>query len=302
MKKAAKGWLIIAAALVLAGGGLFAGVMSTLGWDFSKLSTVRYETNTYEIGEAFSDISLTTDTADILFALSDDGKCRVACYEEENAGHFVAVEADALAIRINNQKSWRDYIGFSLASPRITVYLPQAEYQALSISGSTGSVEIPEAFSFKNADISSSTGNVVFRASVAETLKIKTSTGNIRAEKNAAGALDISVTTGNVYLTDMACESVASSGTTGNIALNNVISTGKISIERSTGDVRFDHCDAAEIYVKTNTGSVTGNLLSSKAFAADTHTGRINVPATAEGGKCEIITSTGDIQLTIAQP
>ena len=37
MKTAKKVWLITAGALVLVGGVLFAGVMATLGWDFSKL-------------------------------------------------------------------------------------------------------------------------------------------------------------------------------------------------------------------------------------------------------------------------
>ena len=83
MRKATKVWLITATSLVLIGGILFVGVMTTLKWDFSKLSTVRYETNTHEIVEPFGDISLMTGTADIMFALSDDGKCRVVCYEEE---------------------------------------------------------------------------------------------------------------------------------------------------------------------------------------------------------------------------
>lgn len=123
MKKAAKAWLITAAFLVLAGCILFAGVMSTLGWDFAKLSTARYETNIHEISETFSDISLTTDTADIVFALSNDGKCRVECYEPENAKHSAAVANDTLIIEINEQKSWYDYIGFQFGSPRITVYI-----------------------------------------------------------------------------------------------------------------------------------------------------------------------------------
>ena len=71
------------------------------------------------------------------------------------------------------------------------------------------------------------------------------------------------------------------------------------SIERSTGDVRFTDCDAAEICVKTDTGDVTGSLLSDKVFITNTDTGSVNVPETISGGKCEIITDTGDIKITI---
>ena len=54
MSRITKIWLITAAALVLAGCLLFAGTMAAQNWDFSKLSTVTFETNTYEIDESFS--------------------------------------------------------------------------------------------------------------------------------------------------------------------------------------------------------------------------------------------------------
>lgn len=305
MRKTTKVWLIIAAFLIL------------VGCILAKLSTVKYETNTYEVGKAFSDISITTDTADIIFALSDDGKCKVECYEEENAKHLVTVENDVLAVRIN--KSWYDYIGFSFGSPKITVYLPKAEYNALSISGSTGNIELPKDCLFENVDISLSTGNVDFCASASKLVKIKASTGNIGVENTSAGALDLSVTTGKVtvsgvacrddltvgvstgqaYLTDISCKSVISSGTAGSISLNNVIATNEFSIERSTGDVKFSGCDADVIYVKTTTGNVTGSFLSNKTFITNTDTGSVDVPKTATGGRCEISTHTGGIKIEI---
>ena len=124
----------------------------------------KYETNTYEVGKAFSDISMTTDTADIIFALSDDGKCKVECYEKENAKHSVTVENDVLVVRIN--KSWYDYIGYDFGSSKITVYLPKTEYNALFINESTGNVEIPKDYLFDNVDISLSTRDVNCCASV----------------------------------------------------------------------------------------------------------------------------------------
>ena len=303
MKKTTIVWLVIVASL------LFVGCILV------KLSTVKYETNTYEVGNAFSDISMPTDTADILFALSDDGKCKVECYEKENAKHSVTVENDVLVVRSN--KSWYDYIGFTFSSPKITVYLPKTVYNALSINGSTGNVDIPKDYSFENADISLSTGNVDFCAAASESIKINTSTGNINIENISAGSLDLSVSTGRVtvsgvtcensitvgvstgkvILTDISCTSVISSGTTGSISLSNVIAANKFSVDRSTGNVKFSGCDAGEIYVKTSTGNVTGSFLSNKVFITDTNTGSVDVPKTAAGGRCEINTSTGDIKI-----
>ena len=79
--------------------------------------------------------------------------------------------------------------------------------------------------------------------------------------------------------------------------MKNVIATEKFSIKRSTGDVKFDSCDAAEIFVETDTGDVNGSLLTNKVFITKTDTGRINVPNSITGGKCEIITNTGDIKI-----
>ena len=81
--------------------------------------------------------------------------------------------------------------------------------------------------------------------------------------------------------------------------MNNVIAAEKFSIKRSTGDVKFNSCDATEIYVKTDTGDVSGSLLSNKVFFTNTDTGDVEIPKTMDGGKCEIITDTGDIKITV---
>ena len=73
-------WIITAAVFVLAGTLIFAGVMTMLKWDFTKLSTVKYETNVYEIDKVFDSISIDTDTPDITFALSENEKCVIKCY------------------------------------------------------------------------------------------------------------------------------------------------------------------------------------------------------------------------------
>ena len=298
-----KVWLMIAAFLVLIGCILFAGVMWTLGWDFTKLATVQYETKTYEVSEAFDSISVNTDTADIVFAFSNDGKCKVVCYEEENAKHTVSVEDGTLAVALMDERSAADYIryvGINIGAPRITVYLPETQYTSLLIYGDTADAVIPKGFMFKDAAVSLRTGDVDFFASASEKLQIKTSTGDIRIEEIYAGELDLSVSTGEIYLTDVTCSSIVSQGSTGDISLDHVIATGKISIQRSTGDIRLDGTDAAEIFVQTDTGDVTGTLLTEKVFAAKTDTGDVDVPKTATGGKCEIITNTGDIQIKVA--
>ena len=292
-----------------------------LKWDFTKLSTDKYETNDYEITEKFKNISIVTDTADIVFLPSENSKTSVSCYEQRNAKHFVAVKDGVLVIEVVDTRKWYEHIGINFSTPKITVYIPQGEYGALFVKSSTGNVEIPKEFKFENIDISESTGNVTNYASASENIIIKTSTGNIRVENVSANTLDLSVSTGGVTvsnvtcegdvkinvstgktnLTDIECRNVVSNGNTGAISLKNVNATENFLIERSTGDVKLDGCDATEISVETDTGDVRGSLLTDKIFIVQTDTGNVDVPKTVTGGKCEITTSTGDINISIKQ-
>lgn len=312
-------WLIAAAILIILGLVLFTVTMSVNHWDFTKLSTVTYETNTHEISHDFRNISIETDTADILFEPSDDGRCSVVCRETETTPHTVFVEEDTLVIRLDDKREWYEHIGINAGSPKITVYLPEVQYGALKIEEHTGDIDIPAALEFKSIDITASTGDVKSLAGVSKALAIHTNTGSIQAENASAEFVDLSVTTGHVNaksiycrdsfsvrvstgkvkLSDVRCGRLYSTGDTGDLTMQNVVAEDSFSIERSTGDIKFDHCDAGEIIVKADTGDVTGSLLSEKIFMAQTDTGHVSVPRTTAGGVCEITTDTGDIKITV---
>ena len=300
MSKKMKVWILTATSLIVLGLSVFIAVMTVYHWDFTKLSTATFETNTYPVSEEFSHISMKTDTADILFSIADDGICRVVCYEMKNAKHSVVVQDGTLAVRVVDERQWYEYIGININTPNITVYLPEAEYASLFIEGSTGDIEMPEGFACDNVDISTSTGAIRVDGLSAETLDLSVSTGDITVSNvTCEGVVTSNVSTGKTKLTDITCKSVISSGDTGDITLKNVIAVETFSIERDTGDVKFDGCDAAEIFVKTDTGDVKGSLLTDKVFIVQTDTGCVDVPKTVTGGKCEITTSTGDIHIRI---
>ena len=339
MTKSAKTWLAIAVSLILIGCIIFGGVMAMLKWDFTKLSTDKYETNKYDVTEEYTNISVVTKTADIAFVISENSKCSVECYEQEKVRHSVTVRDGALVIDVVDSRKWYEHIGINFGAPKITVYIPAGEYGALSVKSNTGAVQIAKELSFASIDVSESTGDVTSYASSSGGIKIKTSTGNIYVEGISAGSLELSASTGNVtvsgvacrgdatvmvttgkvtasgvrcdgdvsvdvstgkaYLTDITCKSLISDGDTGSILLTNVIAAERLSIERSTGDVTFDGCDAAKLSVETDTGDVRGSLLTDKVFTVSTDTGKIDVPQTASGGRCEISTDTGDINITI---
>lgn len=319
MEQKEKKWLIAAFCLVVIGLIILGGVMTMLNWDFGKLSTVKYETNTHIINDHFANISLIVDTADISFTPSEDGCCKVVCFEETNLKHSVTVEDGTLNIQKRDERKWYEHIGINFRSPKITVYLPSGEYGSLIIQTDTSDTKIAKDFKFERMDIAQSTGDVINYASAVESIQIKASTGKITAEGISAKAIDLStstgaivaseiacegnittnVSTGKTSLTNITCKNLSSSGNTGDGVLKNVIAAEKFSIKRSTGDIQLEGCDAAEISITTDTGDVRGTLLSDKVFIVQTDTGRVDVPKTTSGGRCEITTDTGDIKIAI---
>lgn len=325
MKTAAKIVLILAAVLIVIGGLLFTGALAMAHWDFASLGNAKYETRTVEIGEAFRDILILSDTEDIALLPSEDGTCRVVFVEREGIGHTAAVQDGMLTIESVDTRSWYDWLTFGVGSlygsgsPEITLWLPAAEYASLVISEDTGDIDLPADFRFGRIDITAGTGDVRCAASAAGPIRIRTDTGDIRLEGVSAEALELTVSTGRVevrtvacegpaelhvstgkaFLTDVSCASFVSDGNTGDLTLENVTASGPVFIERSTGDVRFVNSDAQELTVQTDTGSVTGSLLSPKVFVTKTDTGRVQVPETTSGGPCRITTDTGDIVIDI---
>lgn len=321
MNNATKIWLIIGSVLIVTGIIIFSVAMTLNHWNFKTITNNKYVTTTHEVSEDFSNISLDTDTADVIFIPSDDKTCKVVCYELTTAKHSVSVNNDSLTISLDDRRKWYDHIGLSWSTPTITVYLPKADYNSLLVKSDTGKIEIPKDFKFENADIKATTGNVIYLASASGDIKIKTSTGNIRVENTFVNTMSLTTTTGritvnsvecdndillkvstgNVKANNIRCNSLSSDGSTGYISLENVIASDKIHIERSTGNIDFEKCDAAEIYAKTTTGHIYGSLLSEKIFITESTTGNISVPKTTTGGKCELKTTTGNIKIKINQ-
>ena len=311
-------WLILAIVVIAVGSGIFVVGMSFLNWDFSKLSTQKHITSTYEFDESFSSVSINVDTAYVTFTPSENGQTTVVCHELEKARHSVEIKDGALVVDFFDNRKWYDYIAISFAPIKIDVTIPQTVYDSLYLKTATGDIQIGENLAFLSATINTSTGDVNFGAQVSDQLKIttstgnatiknvntkdvkvSTSTGNINVSSTSAESITANVSTGNATLSDIQCANLSSNGSTGNITLRNVIASQKINIERHTGNIKFDGCDAGEIQAKTSTGNITGTLLSSKIFIANSSTGDKKVPETTEGGICKLTTTTGDIRISI---
>ncbi len=319
MKRTSKIWLVIAILFIVVGVLTFVAALALNHWQFTLFRPAGYQTAAADIREPFRDITIRTDTEDIAFLSSDDGRCRVEYSGPEGTELQALVTDGTLSIRVNDPRKWYERIAVFGGAATITVYLPQNNYTSLTIEEETGDVTIPQEFGFQRVKLTASTGDVSCAASASELLWIETSTGDIRLEGLSAGALDLSASTGKVELRsvrsagslalhvstgkaaleDVTCEYLHTVGSTGDITMKDVLVDEMMIVQRSTGDVRLERCDAAELSIQTDTGSVTGSLRSEKVFFATSDTGRVSVPKTTSGGACEITTDTGRIEITI---
>ena len=312
--------LLLGGILVVVGVLLLGAAFVMSGFDLSGLDTAAYETKTYAVSEAVTTLEIQTDEADIALRPSDDGTLRVDCVARQKVDYTVLAEQGTLRVTAVDRRAWYDHLSlFSVRSQSVTVYLPNDSYEALTVRTDTGDVSVPDDFSFGTAEIAAGTGEIDFEASVERGLCIRTSTGDIRLVGVRAGQIELSATTGDIVannvdctgtlsvilstgelsLTDVSCAALVSSGSTGEAKLKNVIALERFEIERDTGDVRFERCDAGQITVKTSTGDVSGTLRTEKVFITKSSTGDIRVPDTVSGGRCEITTSTGDIRIEL---
>ena len=230
---------------------------------YSLARPCELETHEYEILENFKDIKITTDTADIQFILSEKPNSFIVCEEEKNARHSVIVKENTLRIEVDDNKKWYEYLDINFCTPKITVYLEKSVYGNISLETDTGNILLDNIIATGKLVTETDTGNVNFEVCDASEVFIKTDTGNV--------------------------------------LLDDVITTGKLAIETDTGNVSFEACDASEAFIKTDTGNVTGSFLTDKVVFAESDTGNIDIPKVIADEKCEIITDTGNIKITIEQ-
>lgn len=278
-------------------------------------------TNTYELENDFSDIDINLDTSNLEFKISSDDAKKVVCEETDKDVHKVEVKDGTLFVKQTNLRAWYEKI-LSLGSwnLKVTVYLPRSEFSKLNIENDTGNISIPSDYSFEEVQIDGHTGNVIFDSNVRGTFEIKVSTGNVFTSKTIAQNLviiastgkiniedvnveediKITVSTGNITTNNVKANNLTCKASTGNLTISNTLIGEKMTIQTSTGNVKFEMSDAQDINVKTSTGTVKGTLLSEKIFYAESSSGKVKVPHSFSGGKCEIETSSGNIEIELA--
>lgn len=308
--------LIIAVILVVAGLLIALGAFLAVGFDVRGFEKNEYTPVEYTVTDPFSDILVEADVHDLVL-LPADGALRIVADEREDGSvrFSVSVAEGRLSVKLQDTRRWYQKIGiFGYRSPAVKIYLPAGVYGALQIVTDTGDASVAKELSFASASIETDTGDVRFAAGVAGKLDIEVDTGDALIENLTAGALsiesntgdvevrdvtvlaklEIEVDTGDIELSRVTADTASLTSDTGDMDIEGLLLTGHLAIESDTGEVDIFRSDAASIFIETDTGDVSGRFLTDKSFIADSRTGRVRVPRTT-GGRCEIRSSTGDI-------
>ena len=304
---------IVVGSLLLIGGGALFGVAV---YKSSKNSTI--ETKEYTDLTTFNKFDIDLTIADLEFKKGDAAK--VVVDETKYDVHDVNVVDNTLTIKGKDTRKWYEHI-FNwnwFDKVKVTVYMPEGDYDSLNAKSSTGDIVVPADFTFASFEVKASTGNVTSKAKVTNNVDIKVSTGNVSLESVTTKNITVNSSTGSINLrNDTVSEKISIDSDTGNIKLDNVTCndyyshsdtgdvnfvntnvTNKVEIKNGIGYVKFVASDADTLDIKTSTGDVNLELNTPKIVQADTKTGRKNVPVSVTGGLCEIKTSTGDIKVS----
>lgn len=322
MKKAKKIAFIIALACVAAGAAISLGAMAVIGFDISRLNTMKFENNTYQVEESFSHIRIEGAECDVRLLPSQTGACTVVCSEGKNISHTVAIDGDTLKITRTDSRKWYERMGIYWGEMSVTVYLPEGVYGDLFIQSVSGDITVPGGFTFSQAEIVNTSGEIAYSAATDRSLTLKTTSGDLTVRDLTAGALEIRSTSGEVTIHsavvsgDVVVETVSGEielegvnaqamsiqSTSGDAELADTVAAGHMEIKTVSGEIELGRSDAETLRIKSTSGDVSGSLLTEKRFTTHTTSGSVNVPniASPAAGTCEITTTSGNIRIKLS--
>ena len=244
----------------------------------SPVDAQDFHTVRQTVEESFTSIAVDAEACNIHLVPSTDGTTQVEYTTGDKLECSVSVAQNILRIIFRDHRSWTDNMN---ASPlEITLYLPQSQYEQLNLDSVSGSITVPEDFSFSQAQVSTTSGALKFYAPVS---------GNLTLE-SVSGTMEVS---------NIAPQSLSLSSTSGSIHASQVVVMETWDINSVSGQVTLTDCDASSLVINTISASVKASLRSGKTFSTQTVSGDVEVPSDSSGGSCNISTISGDITCTI---
>lgn len=268
--------------------------------------SMEYQTAEKSFDGGIQSIHVDCTAEDVYIRPSTDGEFHVFCSVPSGAGYDIKVIEGTLTV--TTQKEILDYFTFFDFGyeAKITIQLPVMNtavcFESLTVDTASGDIHVAEQLLFRRCDLNTASGDVIFKGDVQGKMNIETTSGDITVEDvSQAPAYEciLNSTSGSVTAKNLNATAFIVETTSGDVLLENC-EFGALTANAVSGEIELEGVDADECYIRTTSGDVSAGFVKEMDFQCSSTSGDIETPPSAgNGGLCQIITTSGDIEVWI---
>ena len=274
-----KSLLITAFVLILAGGAIFLFALSSVGFDFGKLSGDRMREYTLCPEESFSGISALLGDCDFTLKQASDGKTRVEIRCPDDSEVEMSVDKSVLKLSYAPKDHWFRHISFfSAENASVILYLPDGPAYGLSADLTSGDMVAEVVNPFGSVSVRTVSGDISWNGAIrGETFNAATSSGDVSVSRVCAAELWVSAVSGDVSLYGCEAEGALSVRTT----------SGEITLQNTKAETLACHTASGD--TKIEIAGLRGDVILSSI------SGEMMLGDLVTDGSCQISTTSGDV-------
>lgn len=232
MKKTTKTLIIASLVLIVLGGGLLlAGALSG-GWEQLRntdLSTGKeYQERTMDFDEALNKIEIDAQSYPVRILKSNDTKAHLKFRTDEN--HDVKFENNNGLLKISEKYEAKKKVNIDLGiwdelfdidnEKIICLYLPEKEYESITLNAAAGDVEI-DGLNIKNLSAELKAGSFDLKNMLIESGEIKCEAGEVEIDDSTLNNSNIYASVGSIDIEKSKLKNVNLEAKLGDIDVNN---------------------------------------------------------------------------------
>ena len=250
MKKTTKTLLIVSLVLIILGGGLLiAGALSG-GWEQLKntdlTSGKEYQEKTIDYDEAFNKIEIDAQSYPVKILKSNDTKAHLRIRADENHNLKFGTDGDTFKIteKYEPKKNFNIDLGiwdelFDIDNEKIIyLYLPEKEYESITLNANAGDVEI-DGLKIKNLTAELKAGSFDLKNMLIESGEIKCKAGEVEIDNSTLNNTNIYASVGSIDIEKSKLKNV--------------------NLEAKLGDIDVTNCEYDGGSMRVNLGSIEDN-------------------------------------------
>ena len=317
MKLSRKPWIFAALLCIALGLILTAVAFFTVGFHISGFDTTNYEPELTSLDKPYDKIVVDGAWCDVIimtpgtrhaFPEFQDLEITSPCVLSYNSGNDIFTECGysdrVLYISRRDLRSWYEKIGydFNMNSDRIVLFLDDLHFDTLEVTTESGRIWLLSEAEIKDVQIQTSSGQLVVRDLMSNSLTMKSTSGNIIVNTSSADHILFESSSGDISLGALHAQNTLHAKTaSGEIDAVNITSDNTLSLESTSVEIEFQAIDGADgISLQSTSGDIKGTLSSDMRFSVKTTSGDIKVPADVPGAPlCVVKTTSGDIEIKV---